>query len=417
MKIVVLGAGVIGVTTAYYLAKQGHSVRVYERQAASALETSFANAGQISYGYSSPWAAPGVPIKALKWMFAQHPPLSIRPDGSLFQLQWMYRMWRNCTASRYAVNKERLVRLSSYSGACLKELRDAIGIQYEGRQQGTLQLFRTQQQLDAVAHDIAVLKEAGMDYQLLGRGELATAEPGLAHSQDKLMGGLRLPGDETGDCHIFTTRLTEEAKKLGVEFHYGANVQQLHIGAGQVSGIQCDNRLVNADAYVVALGSYSSPFLKNIEQLPVYPMKGYSITVPIADESRAPLSTLLDETYKTAITRFDNRIRVGGMAEIAGFDLSLNPARQKTLEMVVDDLFPGARAHGDVSFWTGLRPKTPDSTPIVGGTRYANLFLNTGHGTLGWTMACGSGQLLADIMSGKATAIPSDDLSIHRYGK
>lgn len=417
MKIVVLGAGVIGVTTAYYLAKQGHSVRVYERQAASALETSFANAGQISYGYSSPWAAPGVPMKALKWMFAQHPPLSIRPDGSLFQLQWMYRMWRNCTASRYAVNKERLVRLSSYSGACLKELRDAIGIQYEGRQQGTLQLFRTQQQLDAVAHDIAVLKEAGMDYQLLGRGELATAEPGLAHSQDKLMGGLRLPGDETGDCHIFTTRLTEEAKKLGVEFHYGANVQQLHIGAGQVSGIQCDNRLVNADAYVVALGSYSSPFLKNIEQLPVYPMKGYSITVPIADESRAPLSTLLDETYKTAITRFDNRIRVGGMAEIAGFDLSLNPARQKTLEMVVDDLFPGARAHGDVSFWTGLRPKTPDSTPIVGGTRYANLFLNTGHGTLGWTMACGSGQLLADIMSGKATAIPSDDLSIHRYGK
>ncbi|PLC50449.1 D-amino acid dehydrogenase small subunit [Pollutimonas subterranea] len=417
MKIVVLGAGVIGVTTAYYLVKQGHSVRVYERQAASALETSFANAGQISYGYSSPWAAPGVPMKALKWMFAQHPPLSIRPDGSLFQLQWMYRMWRNCTASRYAVNKERLVRLSSYSGACLKELRDAIGIQYEGRQQGTLQLFRTQQQLDAVAHDIAVLKEAGMDYQLLGRGELATAEPGLAHSQDKLMGGLRLPGDETGDCHIFTTRLTEEAKKLGVEFHYGANVQQLHIGAGQVSGIQCDNRLVNADAYVVALGSYSSPFLKNIEQLPVYPMKGYSITVPIADESRAPLSTLLDETYKTAITRFDNRIRVGGMAEIAGFDLSLNPARQKTLEMVVDDLFPGARAHGDVSFWTGLRPKTPDSTPIVGGTRYANLFLNTGHGTLGWTMACGSGQLLADIMSGKATAIPSDDLSIHRYGK
>lgn len=417
MKVVVMGAGVIGVTTAYYLARQGHTVHVYDRQADSALETSFANAGQISYGYSSPWAAPGIPIKAVKWMFAQHPPLSIRPDGTLFQLQWMYRMWRNCTASRYGVNKERLVRLSSYSGACLQELRDAIGIQYEGRQRGTLQVFRTQQQLDAVAQDIAVLKEAGMDYQLLGRDDLTTAEPGLAQSKGKLMGGLRLPGDETGDCHIFTTRLTEEAKKLGVEFHYGVNVQQLHLTAGQVSGIQCDNRLVSADAYVVALGSYSGGLLKKIEPVPVYPMKGYSITVPIADESRAPVSTLLDETYKTAITRFDNRIRVGGMAEIAGFDLSLNPARQKTLEMVVDDLFPGARAHGEVSFWTGLRPKTPDSTPIVGGTRYANLFLNTGHGTLGWTMACGSGQLLADIMSGKTTDIRSDDLSIHRYGK
>ncbi len=415
MKVAVLGAGVIGVTTAYYLARQGHSVRVFERQAASALETSFANAGQISYGYSSPWAAPGVPLKALKWMFAEHPPLSIRPDGTLLQLQWMYRMWRNCTASRYAVNKERLVRLSSYSGACLAELRNTIGIQYEGRQQGTLQLFRTQQQLDAVAHDIAVLKEAGMDYQLLGRDELASVEPGLASRQRKLVGGLRLPGDETGDCHIFTTRLTEQAKRLGVEFHYGVNVQQLHIGAGRVSGVQCDNRLIDADAYVVALGSYSSPFLRRIEPLPVYPMKGYSITVPIADESRAPVSTLLDETYKTAITRFDNRIRVGGMAEIAGFDLSLNPARQKTLEMVLDDLFPGARAHGEVAFWTGLRPKTPDSTPIVGGTRYDNLFLNTGHGTLGWTMACGSGQLLADIVSGKPTAIPSDDLAIHRY--
>lgn len=415
MKIIVLGAGVIGVSTAYYLAKQGHDVSVLERQAGSALETSFANAGQISYGYSSPWAAPGVPLKAVKWMFAKHPPLSIRPDGSLFQLQWMYQMWRNCTAGRYAVNKERLVRLSNYSGACLEELRTAIGIQYEGRQQGTLQVFRSQQQLDAVAQDIAVLKEAGMNYQLLGRQELCSAEPALAQSQDKLMGGLRLPDDETGDCHIFTTRLTEEARKLGVAFHYGVNIQQLHATGMKISGVQCDNKLIEADAYVVALGSYSTRLLRHIEPVPVYPMKGYSITVPIADESLAPVSTLLDETYKIAITRFDQRIRVGGMAEIAGFDLRLDPRRQKTLEMVVDDLFPGCRSKDSVSFWTGLRPKTPDSTPIVGATRYGNLFLNTGHGTLGWTMACGSGQLLADIVSGRPTAIPSEDLSIHRY--
>ncbi|SHH52742.1 D-amino acid dehydrogenase [Pollutimonas bauzanensis] len=415
MKIVVLGAGVIGVCSAYYLARQGHEVSVFERQPASALETSFANAGQISYGYSSPWAAPGVPLKALKWIFAEHPPLSWRPDGSLFQLWWMYQMWRNCTAGRYAVNKERLVRLSGYSGACLDELRRAIGIQYEGRRQGTLQVFRSQRQLDAVGQDIAVLKEAGMNYELLGRKDLHKAEPALAYSEDKLVGGLRLPDDETGDCHLFTTRLAEEARKLGVTFHYGVNVQQLHVGGGRISGVQCGDSLAQADAYVMALGSYSTLLLKHVQPLPVYPMKGYSITVPIADESRAPVSTLLDETYKIAITRFERRIRVGGMAEIAGFDLSLDPRRQRTLEMVVDDLFPGGRAGGDVSFWTGLRPKTPDSTPIVGATRYGNLFLNTGHGTLGWTMACGSGQLLADIVSGRPTAIRSDDLSIQRY--
>ncbi|MGP1614654.1 MAG: D-amino acid dehydrogenase, partial [Pollutimonas bauzanensis] len=399
----------------YYLARQGHEVSVFERQPASALETSFANAGQISYGYSSPWAAPGVPLKALKWIFAEHPPLSWRPDGSLFQLWWMYQMWRNCTAGRYAVNKERLVRLSGYSGACLDELRRAIGIQYEGRRQGTLQVFRSQRQLDAVGQDIAVLKEAGMNYELLGRKDLHKAEPALAYSEDKLVGGLRLPDDETGDCHLFTTRLAEEARKLGVTFHYGVNVQQLHVGGGRISGVQCGDSLAQADAYVMALGSYSTLLLKHVQPLPVYPMKGYSITVPIADESRAPVSTLLDETYKIAITRFERRIRVGGMAEIAGFDLSLDPRRQRTLEMVVDDLFPGGRAGGDVSFWTGLRPKTPDSTPIVGATRYGNLFLNTGHGTLGWTMACGSGQLLADIVSGRPTAIRSDDLSIQRY--
>lgn len=415
MKIIVLGAGVVGVTTAYYLAKQGHEVSVFERQPASALETSFANAGQISYGYSSPWAAPGVPLKAIKWMFAEHPPLSIRPDGSVDQLRFMYRMWRNCTAIRYATNKERLLRLSGYSSACLKQLREDIGINYEGRQRGTLQLFRTQKQLDASAQDIAVLKEAGIRYELLNRDQLQTAEPALAYTKDKLAGGLRTPDDETGDCHLFTIRLTEEAKKLGVEFHYGADAQQLYASGSAITGIQCNNALHTADAYVVALGSYSPRLLKHIEPVPVYPLKGYSITVPIADESRAPVSTLLDETYKTAITRFDQRIRVGGMAEISGYDLTLNDKRRKTLEMVVDDLFPGSRASGDVAFWTGLRPKTPDSTPIVGATRYGNLFLNTGHGTLGWTMACGSGKLLSDIISSKPTEVRCDDLSVLRY--
>lgn len=415
MKIIVLGAGAVGISSAYYLARQGHEVTVIDRLAGPALETSFANAGQVSYGYSSPWAAPGVPLKAIKWMFAKHPPLTIRPDGSLFQLQWMYKMWRNCTASCYATNKERMLRLSSYSRVCLDALRDELGIQYEGRRQGTLQVFRTQQQLDAAGQDMKVLSDAGIYYELLGRDELEKAEPALARTKNKLMGGLRTPNDETGDCNLFTTQLAAEAVKLGVTFCYDTTIKAMHADGSGISGVETDAGLMTADAYVVALGSWSTPLLKHIGKLPVYPLKGYSITVPIADESCAPISTLLDESYKIAVTRFDQRIRVGGMAEIVGFDKRLDERRRKTLEMVLDDLFPGSRKAGDVGFWTGLRPKTPDSTPIVGATRLPNLFLNTGHGTLGWTMACGSGQLIADIVSGKPTAIRSEDLSVLRY--
>ncbi|TCT01481.1 D-amino acid dehydrogenase [Paralcaligenes ureilyticus] len=415
MKILVLGAGVIGVTSAYYLAKQGHEVTVLEREASPAMETSFANAGQVSYGYSSPWAAPGVPLKALKWMFAEHPPLSIRPDGSLFQLRWIFEMWRNCTAARYATNKERLVRISEYSRQCLQALREQTGIQYEGRQQGTLQVFRNQHQVDAVAQDVQVLREAGVAYEELSRQDLILIEPALAASQEKLVGGLRLPDDETGDCQLFTTRLAALAKDLGVEFRYGVDIQRIERSGNTVTGVQCTHEVLRADAYVVALGAYSTTLLKNLVKIPVYPLKGYSITVPVANEAAAPVSTLLDETYKIAITRFDQRIRVGGMAEIVGFNKSLNEKRRGTLEMVLNDLFPGSYHASSVSFWTGLRPKTPDSTPIIGATDISNLFLNTGHGTLGWTMACGSGQLLSDIVSGRPSAIRCDDLSVHRY--
>lgn len=415
MKVLILGSGVVGVTSAYYLAQQGHEVTVLDRESASALETSFANAGQISFGYSSPWAAPGVPLKAIKWMFAQHPPLTIRPDGSLFQLQWMFQMWRNCTAERYATNKERMLRLSAYSQSCLHALRDTTGIQYEGRQHGTLQVFRTRRQMEDAHKDIVALSETGVEYQLLQANELASIEPALAHVQHKLVGGLRTPQDETGDCQMFTTHLAELARGLGVDFRYDEQIVALHTQGGQVSGVQCKSGLFEADAYVMALGSYSTTLLRHIEPLPVYPMKGYSITVPIADPDRAPVSTLLDETYKIALTRFDDRIRVGGMAEVVGYDTRLDPRRERTLEMVLNDLFPGSYTPGDVSFWTGLRPKTPDSTPIIGRTSLPNLYLNTGHGTLGWTMACGSGQLIADLISGKPTAIRSDDLAVSRY--
>lgn len=416
MKVLVLGAGVTGVSSAYYLAKQGHSVTVIDRLEAPAMETSFANAGQVSFGYASPWAAPGIPLKAAKWMFSEHPPFSFRPDGSLFQLQWMLKMWTNCTATKYKINKERMVRIANYSKDCLAQLRADTNIQYEARQQGTLQVFRTPEQLDAAEADMRVLEEMGVPFQLLGKEGLADIEPALALVKDKLTGGLRLPQDETGDCQLFTTHLAQMAKDIGVEFRFNESIQQIQRQGDRITGVISNNQLITADAYLVCLGSWSRRLMRNIAPIPVYPLKGYSITVPIEDPDFAPQSTLIDESYKIALTRFDNRIRVGGMAEVAGFDKTLNPKRQATLLMVLNDLFPKAsHEKNQLNFWTGLRPKTPDSTPIIGQSPVKNLYLNTGHGTLGWTMGPGSGRLIADIISGNTPAIRTDDLNLSRY--
>ncbi|MBW4014747.1 D-amino acid dehydrogenase [Moraxella osloensis] len=416
MRVLVLGSGVIGVTSAYYLAKQGVEVTVIDRQAGAAQETSFGNAGQISPGYSTPWAAPGIPLKAVKWLFQQHAPLAIKLDGSLWQLQWMLQMLKNCNAKRYAINKERMVRVAEYSRDCLQQLRQDTGIHYENRSQGTLQVFRKAAQLEAIQQDIKVLQDSGVPFKLIDNSKaLAEIEPALANATDNLVGGLHLPHDETGDCFLFCQALAQQAKALGVKFLYNQTIEKLVVDAGAIKGVMVNGELLTADQYVLALGSYSRALLQPLQlNLPVYPVKGYSLTVPIINADLAPQSTVLDETYKIAITRFDNRIRVGGMAELSGFDVSLNPQRRATLEMVTQDLFAG----GDLpnaSFWTGLRPMTPDSTPIIGATRYRNLFLNTGHGTLGWTMACGSGKLISDLVLGKTPDIPIDGLSLQRY--
>ena len=415
MRVVILGSGVVGVASAWYLAQSGHEVTVIDRQPDVALETSAGNAGQISPGYAAPWAAPGVPLKAIKWMFQRHAPLAIRPDGSRFQLAWMWQMLRNCDMRHYQENKSRMVRIAEYSRDCMKALRHETGIAYEGRQGGTLQLFRTAQQFESATKDIAVLKEAGVPYELLEASQLAEAEPALATTRHLLTGGLRLPNDETGDCQLFTRRLAEMAKAAGVTFRFNTPVDALLQEHNQIVGVKCGAEIVTADAYVVAFGSYSTSLLRDIIAIPVYPLKGYSLTIPITNAEAAPVSTVLDETYKVAITRFDNRIRVGGMAEIVGFNTKLLPARRETLEMVVRDLYPQGGDLAQATFWTGLRPMTPDGTPIVGRTPFKNLYLNTGHGTLGWTMACGSGQLLSDIISGRAPAIAAADLSVMRY--
>jgi D-amino-acid dehydrogenase len=422
MKVLVLGSGVVGVTSAYYLAQKGFEVTVIDRQPAVGMETSFANAGQISPGYSAPWAAPGVPLKAMKWLFQRHAPLALKADFTLWQLEWTLQLLRNCTAKRYDTNKERMVRLAEYSRDCIIELRTSTGIAYQGRQGGTLQVFRTQKQLDAEAKDIAVLSRLGVPFEHLDPDGCARVEPALALVKDKLMGGLRLPHDETGDCQMFTANLAAEAQKLGVKFRQDVQISRLLTENGKLSGVEInaenDREILQADQYVVALGSYSRALMQNLHlQLPVYPVKGYSLTVPVIDSAAAPISTVMDETYKVAITRFDDRIRVGGMAELAGFDLSLNPRRRETLEMVLNGLFPNGGDMSKSQFWTGLRPMTPDGTPIIGkaSEQFNNVWLNTGHGTLGWTMACGSGQLLADLMAGQKPAIQSDDLALSRY--
>ncbi|MDZ5448391.1 D-amino acid dehydrogenase [Labrys sp. ZIDIC5] len=417
MKVAVLGSGVIGVTSAYYLAKAGHEVVVLDRQPGPALETSFANAGEVSPGYASPWAAPGIPQKAIKWLLMKHAPLILRPRPDPAMVAWVWRMLTNCTSARYAINKSRMVRLAEYSRDKLIELRAATGIRYDERMQGTLQLFRTQKQLDGIGKDVEVLKRDGVPFEVLDADGCIGAEPALAHVRSLIRGGLRLPNDETGDCYKFTGALASLAETLGVRFRYGVEVKQLVFAGDRIEGVETSTGVEKADAYIAAFGSYTPGFVAPLGlKVPVYPVKGYSLTIPIVDESRAPVSTIMDETYKIAITRLGDRIRVGGMAEISGFSKDLPPARRDTLAQSVSDLFGGSGDLAAASFWSGLRPMTPDGTPVIGRTRYKNLLLNTGHGTLGWTMACGSGRVMADIVSGKKPEIDVSDLGLNRYG-
>ena len=416
MKVLVLGSGVIGVTSAYYLARAGHEVTVVDRQPKPALETSFANAGEVSPGYSSPWAGPGVPVKAIKWLLMRHGPLVIWPKLDPVMWIWLLKLLRNCTEARYAVNKSRMIPIAEYSRDCLRALRAETGIRYDERSRGTLQLFRKQAQLDGTAGDIAVLKQYGVPYEVLDRDGCIAAEPALSAVKDKFVGGMRLPQDETGDCHMFTEALAAEAAKLGVQFKLNTTIERLIADGSKIAGVVTSAGRLQADVYVVALGSWSPRLLRPLGiSLPVYPVKGYSITVPIIDADAAPVSTVMDESYKVAITRLGDRIRVGGTAEISGYSNRLDAARRATLDHSLTDMFPRGGDLAKASFWSGLRPMTPDGPPVIGATCYGNLHLNTGHGTLGWTMSCGSARALADLLSGKKPDIDTAELALSRY--
>jgi D-amino-acid dehydrogenase len=331
-------------------------------------------------------------------------------------VRWALAMLRNCTAARYEINKTRMVRLAEYSRDSLRAMRAATGIAYDERMRGTLQLFRTQKQLDGSADDIAVLRRSGVAFELLDRAGCIRHEPALARVAEKFVGGLLLPGDETGDCFKFTQRLAALATGRGVDFRFGTTVGALARSGDKIGAVDTSAGRLEADAYLVALGSYSPLLLRPIGiRIPVYPVKGYSITLPIVDPAGAPESTVMDETHKVAVTRLGDRIRAGGTAELAGYILRLHDARRKTLVHVVNDLFPDGGDINRAEFWCGLRPMTPDGTPVIGATPIGNLFLATGHGTLGWTMAAGTARVMADVISGRSAGIALDGLTIARY--
>ena len=417
MRVIVLGAGVIGVTTAWYLARQGAEVLVLDRQREPGMETSYANAGELSYGMTSPWAAPGIPKKAVKWLFMRHRPLFIWPLISPTMWAWGLKMLANCNEDAYRLNKSRMVRVSNYSKEALTDLLAEVPLDFDLRERGTLQLFRTEKQLKASKADQEVLAQFDSPFEVLDKDGCIAAEPGLAHVAEKFVGGLRLTDDRTGDCRMFTRALAGHAAERGVELRYGVTIEGLTVKDDTIRGVRTDQGIERADAFVCCMGPYAPILLRSIGiRIPVYPIKGYSITLPVTDPDAAPQSTVMDETHKVALTRLGDRIRVAGQAEIIGYNKRLGSHATDTVRHVVTDLFPKGGDVKQAQGWTGLRPMTPDGTPVIGPTTYRNLFLNTGHGTLGWTMACGSSRAVADIVLGRTPEIEMDGLTAARYG-
>lgn len=416
MKVLVLGGGVIGVTSAWYLSHAGHDVTVVDRQPEPGRETSYANGGQVSWGAGYPWAAPGIPFKALKWMLRPHSPLVLRPRLDPALWAWLFKMLANCTPARFAINRERMLRLSRYSHECLIALRRETGIRYDEHMTGVLELFRAARDLDEAGHEVTTLKRWGVDCQMLDRAACVAHEPALRASREKIVGGLRFPGDESGDCHRFTLALAQLAKSKDVKFMLDTRIARLEANGERIARVITDKGELSADAYVLACGSYSPLLLRPLGiGLPVYPVKGYSVTMALTDTEAAPVGSITDAAYKVVITRLGDKLRAAGTAELAGYDLSLRPARLATIIHVLGDLFPGAGNPAQAQHWCGLRPMTPDNPPVLGVTPYKNLFLNTGHGTLGWTMACGSGKAIADLVSGQRPEVDLDGLTLARF--
>jgi len=417
MRVLILGSGIIGTTSAYYLAKQGHDVTVIDRQNSVALETSHANAGQLSYSFSSPWAAPGLPLSLIKWMLSKHSPLIVNPKLNSETVKFLYQMLKNCNSKSYEINKSRMVRVSNFSQKCLLELEKDVDIFYEQRQKGSLLLFKSAKQIENIKKDLSLLEKLNIQHELLDLNGCIQAEPGLHHVKSEFTSGLRFANDCTGNCYLFTNQLYKKCLELGVKFEFNTHVEDILLEKERVSAIKTNRGEFVSDSYIVALGSYSSKILSKVGiNIPVYPVKGYSITLPVLNNEDAPQSTIIDDTFKIGITRLGNNIRVAGTAHLTGYNLELREKSLSLLKHGLNRLFPYATGEcDDMKFWAGLRPNTPDGPPIIGSTPYSNLYLNTGHGTLGWTMSLGSGKLLADIISCIEPEISLEGIDMSRF--
>lgn len=410
MKVLILGAGVVGVSSAWYLAKAGHEVTVIDRQPGAGLETSFANGGQISVSHAEPWSNPHAPLRALSWMGREDAPLlfRLRWDTALFD--WSWRFLRECTPGRTRENIRDIVTLALYSRDQLKALRSETAIEYEHLERGILHVYTDEKEFAAAIEACRVMREFGCDRQTLDADACVAIEPALKAARPVLVGGDYTAADESGDAQCFTRNLAALCADQGVQFRYGTTVIRLTQSAGTISGVLVEtpvgDEILTADAYVLALGSYTPLMLRPLGiRLPVYPAKGYSATIPLSDDSVAPTVAMTDDGHKIVFSRLGQRLRVAGTAEFNGYNTELNTIRCQALITRTRQLFPELHPAGEPEFWCGLRPSTPSNVPFIGRASVPNLFLNTGHGTLGWTMACGSGRVLADLMSGREPEI------------
>ena len=415
MSTVVLGAGIIGTTTAWYLARDGETVTVLERQPDAGLETSFANGGLVTPSMSDPWAAPGVPLKILKWLGDEHAPLLVRLRAVPGLAGWGLRFLRNCTDARWRHNAEVVLRLAAYSRDALGALGDEVDLEYHRNEAGTLRIFRDKESM-AYAHQVAdMLAPHGVRYHVLDSAGCVALEPALEPIKVDVVGGVHFPDDHSGDAHLFTQQLAQRSADAGVTFKYGTQIEALETSGDRVVRVHTSAGPIEGDRYVLALGSYSAPMARSIGmKLPIYPVKGYSLTLPTHGWNAAPGLPVADDSRKLGVTPLGDRLRVAGTAEFTGFDRTPNRRRGEILLGALRDLYPDYRAPADVDVWAGLRPVTPDGPPFLGRTAYRNLYLNCGQGHLGWTMACGSARIVADLIAGREPEINLDGMTLER---
>lgn len=414
MHVIIVGAGIVGVCCAWYLRREGFEVTVLERRSGVAQETSFANAGIVAPGYVTPWAAPGMPRKVLSYLFAAEAPLRFTPTANPAQWRWLARWLGQCRLERYRTNRERMQRVAFYSRLQLHALRDELDIDYE-QAQGYLQLLRTERDIELTDPARAMLADVGVPFAMLEPAQVYELEPGLSR-EAPLTAALHLPEDESGNCALFAHALRRHAEEAGVRFRFNQLVQRIVVDAGAVRGVVVARRELAADAVVVAAANGSPELLGPCGvRIPMYPIKGYSATVALEPSAVGPRHALMDEAYKTAITPFGNRVRIAGTAEIGDTSLALHEPSLRTLLKVAKDWFPGAARYSKAQYWVGARPMLPDGAPLVGATPVRGLFLDLGHGSTGWAMACGSGRVVADIVAGRTPEISLDGLTLERY--